>query len=258
LILTPESITVPSGWEDRDVEEAEGGDVGPRHGAANRLDAFVDAAFAFAVSLLIIAGGEPLRSYDDLLRALMRIPAFLAGFALIVLFWLAHRAWSALGPKRDGTATLLSLAVVFSVLVFVFPLRLLTETAVHFMSGGVLPGGELIVSFGQLGSIYVIYGLGFSTLSVLYALLFRHAGSRMERGDPNRADARSWMRTWLLAAAAGALSSAAALSPLLPVAPWLPGVTYWLIPLGLAVLSVMKSRAARRPQAAGEGGAPAG
>ena len=41
---------------------------------ANRLDAFVDAAFAFAVSLLIIAGGEPLRSFEDLLHALMRIP----------------------------------------------------------------------------------------------------------------------------------------------------------------------------------------
>ena len=126
----------------------------------------MDAAFAFAVSLLIIAGGEPLRSFEDLLHALMRIPAFLAGFALIILFWLAHRAWSALGPKRDRMATLLSLAVVFSVLVFVFPLRLLTETAVHFMSGGRLPGGELINSFGELGWIYVIYGLGFSALSV--------------------------------------------------------------------------------------------
>ncbi|MFN3932331.1 MAG: TMEM175 family protein [Brevundimonas sp.] len=215
-----------------------------RFGAANRLDAFVDAAFAFAVSLLIIAGGEPLRSYDDLLRALTRIPAFLAGFALIILFWLAHRAWSALGPKRDGTATLLSLAVVFSVLVFVFPLRLLTETAVHFMSGGRLPGGELITSFGQLGSIYVIYGLGFSILSVLYALLFRHAWSGMGAGDPGRADARSWMRTWLLAAGAGVLSSLTALSPLLPVAPWLPGMTYWIIPLGIWSLAALDHRRA--------------
>lgn len=230
------------------MDDGAGVDLHSRPGAANRLDAFVDAAFAFAVSLLIIAGGEPLRSYDDLLRALMRIPAFLAGFALIILFWLAHRAWSALGPKRDGAATLLSLAVVFAVLVFVFPLRLLTETAVHFMSGGVLPGGELINSFGQLGAVYGIYGVGFSTLSVLYVLLFRHARSGMSRTDPAWADAHSWMRTWLLAAAAGVLSSATALSPLLPVAPWLPGVTYWLIPLGIWVLAVLDQRRARRPR----------
>lgn len=223
--------------------------VWPRHGEANRLDAFVDAAFAFAVSLLIIAGGEPLRSFDDLLHALMRIPAFLAGFALIVLFWLAHRAWSALGPKRDRMATLLSLAVVFSVLVFVFPLRLLSETAVHFMSGGLLPGGELIDSFGQLGLIYAIYGLGFSTLSVLYVLLFRRAGAGMEPGDAGLAEAHSWARTWLLAAVAGVLSSVTALSPLLPVAPWLPGVTYWVIPLGIWMFALPDSRKAQRRRA---------
>jgi hypothetical protein len=188
--------------------------------------------------LLIIAGGEPLASFDDLLRALSRIPAFLGGFALIVLFWLAHRAWSALGPKRDGQATVLSLAVVFAVLVFVFPLRLLTETAMHFMSGGLLPGGDLIESFEQLGWIYAIYGIGFSILSMLYVLLFRHARTGLIAGEAGREEAGSWMRTWMLAACAGALSAGAAVSPLLRIAPWLPGFTYWLIPLGIGVLAV--------------------
>ncbi|HYC68371.1 TMEM175 family protein [Brevundimonas sp.] len=229
----------------------------PGPAEAKRLDAFVDAAFAFAVSLLIIAGGEPLRSFDDLLRALARIPAFLAGFALIILFWLAHRAWSALGPRRDGRATLLSLAVVFSVLVFVFPLRLLTESAVHFMSGGLLPGGDLIASFGQLGWIYAIYGLGFSTLALLYALLFRHAETGLEAGDPRRIEANSWTRTWLLAAATGVGSSALALTPLLRAAPWAPGVTYWLIPFGVWAFAVMDRRRAGRLRAAKDAGTPA-
>ncbi len=217
-----------------------------RPAEAQRLDAFVDAAFAFAVSLLIIAGGEPLRSFDDLLRALQRIPAFLAGFALIVLFWIAHRTWSALGPRRDGRATLLSLGVVFAVLVFVFPLRLLTETALHFVSGGRLPGGGLIAGFDQLGWTYAIYGFGFSVLSILYVLLFRHAREGLEDGDPRRAAAASWARTWTLAAATGLASGALALTPLLPSAPWLPGLTYWIIPLGVWLLTLAERRRARR------------
>lgn len=207
---------------------------------SQRLDAFVDAAFAFAVSLLIIAGGEPLRSFTDLTRALMRIPAFLCGFALIVMFWLAHRAWSSLGPRRDGRATLLSLAIVFAVLVFVFPLRLLIETAAHFLSGGRLPGAGLITSFDQLGWTYLIYGLGFSILSVLFALLFRQAQATIDpAAEAERLAARSWARTWALAAVTGVLSGLVALSPALAAAPWLPGVTYWLIPAGIMAFALV-------------------
>jgi uncharacterized membrane protein len=213
-----------------------------------RLDAFVDAAFAFAVSLLIIAGGEPLRSFEDLMGALARIPAFLAGFALISLFWLAHRTWSALGPRRDGVSTLLSLAVVFSVLVFVFPLRLLIESAAHFISGGRLPGQGLISSFDQLGWTYLIYGLGFTVLSVLYALLFRHARNGLA-DEPARQAAHEWARTWALAAATGLFSGAVALSPLLSRAPWLPGVTYWLIPVGIWAFALADRRRIRALQA---------
>ena len=224
-----------------------------------RQDAFVDAAFAFAVSLLIIAGGEPLASFADLHLALARIPAFACGFALIALFWLAHRSWSRLSDARDGWTTFLSLAVVFAVLVFVFPLRLLTETATHFMSGGRLPGAGLMSSFEDLRWTYVIYGSAFGVLCALYVLLFAHA-ARALGGDPAREHAVSWTRTWGLAMAAAAVSCLTAISPLLPAAPWLPGAAYNLIPLGLAALAVHRRfRAANdapapRPERAAEGG----
>lgn len=218
-----------------------------RPAEGHRLDAFVDAAFAFAVSLLIIAGGQPLASFADLTRALMRIPAFLGGFALIVMFWLAHRTWSALGPRRDGRATVLSLAIVFAVLVFVFPLRLLIETATHFLSGGRLPGEGLITDLGELAWTYVIYGLGFSILSVLFALLFRQAQATIDVDDPaRRRAAYQWTRTWVLAAMTGVLSGLVALTPALGPAPWLPGVTYWLIPAGIAAFGVLDRGPRRR------------
>lgn len=208
-----------------------------------RVDAFVDAAFAFAVSLLIIAGADPLRSFDDLAQALTRIPAFACGFALIALFWLAHRAWSGLTPIRDGWTTFLSLALVFAVLVFVFPLRLLIETATHYLSGGVLPGGELMASFEDLRWTYVIYGVAFTVLSGLFVLLFAQAWRALAHGDASlRAHALGWTRTWALSATMGLASVVIALTPLLPIAPWAPGVAYNLIPLGTLAMGLMARR----------------
>jgi uncharacterized membrane protein len=204
---------------------------------SQRLDAFVDAAFAFAVSLLIIGGTEPLQSFDDLATALARIPAFVFGFALIALFWLAHRTWSNLTPVRTGWTTFLSLAVVFAVLVFVFPLRLLTETATHYVSGGVLPGGRLMSSLADLRWTYVIYGVAFAVLSGLNAALFAHAARALRGGDAVAyRNARQWTGTWGVATATGLLSALIAATPVLAAAPWLPGVTYNLIPIGVGVI----------------------
>jgi uncharacterized membrane protein len=215
---------------------------------SQRLDAFVDAAFAFAVSLLIIAGAEPLRSFTDLARALARIPAFACGFALIALFWLAHRNWARLTPLRTGWTTFLSLAVVFAVLVFVFPLRLLAEAATHHISGGALPGGGLMTSLGDLRWTYIIYGLAFAALAGLTALLFAHARRALAGGDTtSQRSARQWELTWLVGVATGILSALLALTPLLGPAPWLPGVTYNLIPFGVGLIMW---RTQARPEAA--------
>ena len=96
--------------------------------AARRLDAFVDASFAFALTLLVISGSRPLETYADLDMALGRVPAFAAGFALLALFWSAHRRFGRMTAARDGAITLISLMIVFTVMIYVFPLRLLTET----------------------------------------------------------------------------------------------------------------------------------
>jgi len=82
-------------------------------------------------------------------------------------------------------------------------------------------------------------------LSALFALLFRQAQATI---DPDAADAqlaaREWARTWSLAAVTGMLSGLVALSPALAAAPWLPGVTYWLIPIGILVFGAMDRRRA--------------
>lgn len=66
-----------------------------------RVETFTDAAFAFAVTLLVISIDQVPRSYPEMVRALEGLPAFGFSFALIMLFWHAHWAWS----RRSGWTT---------------------------------------------------------------------------------------------------------------------------------------------------------
>jgi uncharacterized membrane protein len=212
---------------------------------SKRLDAFVDASFAFAVSLLIIAGAEPLNDFGDLMRALGRIPAFAASFALVVMFWLGHREFGGLAPRRDSWSATLSLAIVFTVLIYVFPLRLLTEAGAAYFSGGRLPGRELIDSLAHLRDIYTVYGVGFAFLSWLYFLLYGHVLKRgavaglAEADRPAAAESRA---IWGVIALTGVASAAMAWLIPLRIAPWAPGFAYWLIPLGIFFVTLFFKR----------------
>jgi hypothetical protein len=210
------------------------GDVECHHQAANRLDAFVDAAFAFAVTLLVIATAAPPVDLRDLWQALGRIPASAFAFALIALFWFGHKAFGRLTRKRDATTQWLSLAIVFTVLIYVYPLRLLTGSMFHWMSGGRLPGAGIITSVDDLAQLYILYGVGFAVLAGLYAALFGHGVRkaiplRIEGEDLE--DARSFTAIWLILAGVGVASALlASWGGLMRAAPWLPGFAYSTIP----------------------------
>lgn len=202
--------------------------------AARRLDAFVDASFAFALTLLVISGAEPLESYADLGAALGRIPAFAVGFALLALFWSAHRRFGQMTAARDGAITLISLMIVFTVMIYVFPLRLLAETGTSWITGGLVPGRERIATLADLRGIFVSYGLGFAFLSSLYVLL--HHTARPDAVDEGARTALVRGRDiWSICAASGLVSAGLAALPLLRAMPWLPGFAYWLIPAGIGL-----------------------
>lgn len=209
----------------------------PEHESAKRLDAFVDAAFAFAVSLLIIASAEPTASIGALWRAMGRIPASLGAFALIAMFWLAYREWGRLVPRRDTLSTLNALAIVFTVLVYVFPLRMLVESGFVWLSRGWLGGTEIINTLGDLRDLFRIYGVGFAILAGLFVALYlsplRHAerfGVKVEDRESLRVSAEIWS----ISAVAGLVSASLTFGPMAK-APWLPGFAYWLIPIAIGL-----------------------
>lgn len=141
----------------------------------SRLETFVDAAFAFAVTLLVISTGSMPGSIEELLDALKRIPTFGLCFALISMFWLAHNRWSRRYGLDDAHTAFLSLLLVFVTLIYVYPLRLVTAGALHFVSRGWLPSELAIRSPAELQTAFLIYGAGWTALCFITCLHFRRA-----------------------------------------------------------------------------------
>ena len=145
-----------------------------------RLEAFVDAAFAFAVTMVVISVGSVPRSVVELGDALLGAPAFAASFALIAMFWYAHNVWSRRYGLDDLVSVLLSLILVFLVLIYVYPLKMLFGGLFHWISQGYLPAGFRVNSLEDVQAMYLIYAVAWSTLGMIIVLLYRHAWRRRD------------------------------------------------------------------------------
>ncbi|MEM9402136.1 MAG: TMEM175 family protein [Pseudomonadota bacterium] len=141
-----------------------------------RLETFVDAAFAFTVTLLVVGGGDSTpNSLEELVTALKGVPAFLACFVNLMFFWYAHYRWSRRYGLEDLPSTLLSVGLVFVVLIYVYPLKAMYSSALNFFSGDYLPTDVPIDSPGDLRFLFVLFGAGFASMSVVIALLDLYA-----------------------------------------------------------------------------------
>jgi uncharacterized membrane protein len=208
-----------------------------RGATVTRMEAFVDAAFAFAVTLLIISIDSIPDSIDDLIVALKGIPAFAASFAVLALFWRGHAAWSRRYGLDDGASTLLGLLLVFLVLVFVYPLKMLFASGFNWASGGALPAGFVIDSLHELQWLYWVYAAAFGLLGGNLALLTWHAWRRrdaLQLDAEEQVSTRVWLASWLAIPLVAALS--AVLAALLPARG--PGWTYALPPMCYALLGL--------------------
>ena len=207
-----------------------------RGATVTRLEAFVDAAFAFAVTMLVISLDAIPDSIGGMLSALKGVPAFAASFAQIMMFWFAHATWSRRFGLDDGASSRLSLVLVFLVLVYVYPLKILFGSFFAWISRGWLPPVAEIRSLFDLQGMFVMYGIAFGTLSLCLAALNRQALRAATISPPldafERARTRGEIVRWLFAAlvALGSMVFAMLLPATAPA--WLfgmPGLFYALM-----------------------------
>lgn len=143
-----------------------------------RLETFVDAAFAFSLTLLVIFYNELPDTVAELRDALRRVPTFAVCFLLLSLFWSAHNRWSRRFGMEDSKSTVLSLAFVLVVLVYVYPLRMVTSSGLSLLTHGFVPselGMDRAHWMLDLQTAFIVYGLGFGALSWLLWRMNAHA-----------------------------------------------------------------------------------
>jgi len=200
---------------------------------ATRLDAFCDAAFAFAVTILVISTGGVPRSYADLMRALRDVPAFAASFAAIAAFWGAHRQWGQRYGLDDRPSTVLSLSMIFVMLVYVYPLKMVFAALAAWVSRGWLPATFTIERIEDLLGLFIVYGLGFAAQSGLMVLLHAHAlrVPELRLDEAERLRTRHRIQSWLVMGGTGVLSALWA-----GCVPGRPGIFAGFVYAGLAVV----------------------
>ena len=216
-----------------------------------RLEAFVDAAFAFAVTLLVISIDTIPDSSATLIAAMKGIPAFGVSFALIAWIWNEHARWSRRYGLDDRVTTRLSLLLVFLVLVYVYPLKALFGSFFAWISGGWLPAGYMMQTLDDLRLMFAVYAIAWSTLGLVVVALYRHAWRQRDAlalGRQERIELRGRMAAWSMVPASGVLSLLVT-AFLEPTATWmygLPGMMYVLMSFTGVAARFAERRAARQ------------
>src|SRR5688572_16676532 len=176
-----------------------------------RIETFTDAAFAFALTLLVVSN-DPLAQVDDLWESLKLIPVFVMSGAILMMFWWGHHSWSRRYGLDDGPTVLLSIAFVFTMLVYVYPLRLVFGTFMSLVSRTGLPVAHKAFELtdpNHLNTLFVIYGVGFVLMSLLLAALTWHAWRRrddLQLDVREQLLTRAYLNSWLILAAVGTAS----------------------------------------------------
>jgi uncharacterized membrane protein len=166
-----------------------------------RLDAFTDAAFAFAVTLMVAGTGGMAPDYRQLEAAIAGAPSFAIAFAIIAMFWLAHVRARRMVGDGDWRFLLLTLALVFTVLLYVHPLGAMASSFAAFIAG------RADDYDGRLGQMFALYGAGFILMSLLTAGLFAVARRNPLIDAQGHREAFGQVIIWLILGATGLVST---------------------------------------------------
>jgi len=178
-----------------------------------RIETFVDAAFAFAFTMLVISIDEIPETVPELLSLSQDIPAFLISATIIGSIWVGHTVWSRTFGLQDRVTLSLSLGLVMLVLIFVYPIKLMVRLSIAFLSGGALQQNLQIMELDEVINLMIYFGLGLMALSFILIALYQNSLRQREElvlSEYEVAFCNLACLTWAVVAATALLSSVAA------------------------------------------------
>ena len=209
-----------------------------------RLETFIDAAFAFAISMLVIAPQQIPDNIDALLDAFKNVPAFVASIIVLGIFWRGHWLWSRRYGLEDGISIFISWAMLVTILIYIYPLKGIFGSMWFLLSDGQV-GHKLGIHIDwQERALFALFAVGFIAIALEILLLNLRA---WQLRDPLRLNARERLITryevtgWSMPVGVGLLSLLLALTLPIDQIAW-SGWIYFSMAILVPLHSVYRRR----------------
>jgi len=215
----------------------------------SRIENLADAVFGFALTLLIVSTEVP-RNFAGLMEVLRGFPTFVCSALILVTFWNAHYRFFRRFGLEDSFTRMINYAILLMVLFAVYPLKFLFSAWMSGIFGG--EHGVSISTLDELRWVFRLYGTGLAYIWLLFALLYWHAYKQrdaLQLSAVERIMTRADLCGFAISVGVSSLSIGLTF---LPVNPFLPGMIYFLIGIGLSANYSWHGRQARLVAAAGE------
>mgnify|MGYP001951209733 FL=1 len=142
---------------------------------SNRIEAFSDAVFAFAATLLVVSVG--LEESSSVIKIDWRaFLGFSVSFFVLVSLWWLHYNFFRRTNYMDGAVIALNAVLLFVTLYYVFPLKSLINSMTGLQE----------LSHDEVSSLFQLYSIGFLLIFLCLSLMYYRAFLKTKTSNLNQ------------------------------------------------------------------------
>jgi uncharacterized membrane protein len=157
------------------------GDFRVRGKEISRVEGLSDAVFGFAITLLVVSLEVPHTS-TELLHAMRGFGAFAVTFGILFSIWRTQFTFFRRYGIEDNVTVGLTAVLLFVVLFFIYPLKFIMGFLVDLVTNSMDPAtARALFPKADRPPLQIAFGLGFSAVFGVFALMYRHAYQLRDR-----------------------------------------------------------------------------